>query len=72
VKTRAGAPAADAIPWLLLTARSVGGAGSFAKVTSIQRINTVGGIAPASGCDVHTLGRTARVPYSADYVLFAA
>ena len=72
VKARADAPTADAIPWLLLTARSVGGDGRLAKVTSIQRINTVGGVAPVGGCDASTLGRSARVPYSADYVLFSA
>lgn len=72
VKARADAPAARAVPWLLLNAKSVGGAGRFAKVTSIQRINTVGGVAPAGGCDVTTLGKPARVPYTADYVLFAA
>ena len=35
-----------AIPWLLLTTKSTGPEGSFSKVTSIQRVNTVGGIAP--------------------------
>lgn len=72
VKARADAPATGAIPWLLLTARSVGGAGRYAKVTSIQRINTVGGLAPAGGCDATALGKPARVPYTADYVLFSA
>jgi hypothetical protein len=72
VKARADAPAAGAVPWLLLTTRSVGGSGRLAKVTSIQRVNTVGGVAPTGGCDAGTLGRSARVPYTADYVLFAA
>ncbi len=72
VKARADAPVAGAIPWLLLSARSVGGAGRLAKVTSIQRINTAGGLAPSGGCDTTTLGKPARVPYTADYVLFAA
>lgn len=72
VKARADAPVAGAIPWLLLSAKSVGGAGRLAKVTSIQRINTVGGVAPAGGCDTGTLGKPARVPYTADYVLFSA
>ena len=49
VKERADAPAADAIPWLLLSAKSVGPAGSFSKVTSIQRVNTVGGVSPTAG-----------------------
>jgi Protein of unknown function (DUF3455) len=71
VKARADAPAAGAIPWLLLTTRSDGPDGAFAKVTSIQRVRTVGGVAPASGCTTATIGQGARVPYTADYVLFA-
>src|SRR3954468_23116636 len=43
VRERADAPAAGAIPWLLLSAKSVGPEGSLSKVTSIQRINTAGG-----------------------------
>ena len=72
VKSRADAPQAGAIPWLLLTTKSVGAEGAFAKVTTLQRINTVGGVAPAAGCSATTLGQTARVPYSADYVMYAA
>jgi hypothetical protein len=71
VKARADAPQAGAIPWLLLTTRSVGPAGAFAKVTSIQRISTVGGAAPAAdGCTATSLGKGARVAYTADYMLF--
>ena len=72
VKERADAPQADAIPWLLLTAKSVGPRGSFSAVTSIQRVNTVGGIAPKTGCSKATAGAPARVSYTADYYLFAA
>ncbi len=56
LKERADAPQADAIPWLLLSAKSVGPAGSFSKVTSIQRVNTVGGIAPKTGCSKAAAG----------------
>lgn len=72
VKARADAPRADAIPWLLLSARSVGGPGRFANVTAVQRIHTVGGLAPSRPCDSATLGATERVPYSADYLLYAS
>jgi Protein of unknown function (DUF3455) len=72
VKERADAPAADAIPWLLLGAKSVGPDGSFSKVTSIQRVNTVGGVAPAAGCSQATAGAPARVNYTADYYFFTA
>ena len=72
VKERADAPVADAIPWLLLAAKSVGSEGSFSKVTSIQRVNTVGGIAPTSGCSQATAGTPARIDYTADYYFFTA
>ncbi len=71
VKTRANAPVAGAIPWLLLTAKSTGPEGMFSKVTSIQRVNTVGGVAPAGGCDRGTVGTSVRVPYTADYQFFS-
>ena len=68
VKARADATSADAIPWLLLAARSDGPAGTFSTITSVQRVNTVGGKAPpASSCSAGNRGATARVGYSADY-----
>ena len=70
VAVRADAPRTDAIPWLLLTARSVGPEGSFSKVTSIQRTHTVGGLAPSNGCSSASAGSVARVDYRADYRLF--
>jgi hypothetical protein len=72
VAARADAPRTDAIPWLLLTARSVGPEGAFSKVTSIQRTNTVGGLAPSEGCSAAAAGAIARVDYRADYRLFTA
>jgi hypothetical protein len=73
VKTRADAPAAGAIPWLLLSTRSDAGAGRFTNVTSIQRINTGSGVAPADGCSqAADAGKPVRVPYTADYVFFTA
>ncbi len=72
VKERADAPVADAIPWLLLTAKSVGSEGSFSKVTSIQRVNTVGGVAPKAGCSQAAAGTSARSNYTADYYFFTA
>jgi hypothetical protein len=70
VKQRADAPAPGAIPWLLLATKSVGSEGAFSKVTSIQRVATVGGVAPAGSCAQP--GAQARVPYTADYYLFSA
>ena len=68
VAARADAPVAGAIPWLLLAARSTGGAGRLAPVTHIRRVHTVGGMAPASGCDASAIGQQARVSYTADYL----
>jgi Protein of unknown function (DUF3455) len=64
-------PDAESIPWLLVKVVSHAGEGVLARVTSIQRINTTGGKAPASGCDAGHAGQEVRVPYSADYLFFA-
>src|SRR3954452_3278163 len=58
-----------AIPWLLLKAASTA-PGPFGdklvKTTFIQRVNTVGGLAPAAAtCTAATAGQTAEVPYTA-------
>jgi hypothetical protein len=63
-------PDATAIPWLLLKSKSNAGAGVFTQTQSIQRVNTVGGKAPASGCDQAAVGKEARVPYTADYFFY--
>ena len=64
-------PDADSIPWLLVTVVSHNGEGVLARVTSIQRLNTKGGKAPASGCDAAHVGQEARAAYSADYLFYA-
>jgi hypothetical protein len=73
VKARVDAPDAGAIPWLLLETRNVGkGTGLFARVTSVQRVATVGGLPPAAaGCTSATIGQKARVDYKAEYVMYA-
>jgi Protein of unknown function (DUF3455) len=73
LKSRADAPTAGAIPWLLLATTSTGGAGKMAGVSSIQRVNTTGGVAPGGGCmSKDDVGKLARVPYTADYVFLVA
>jgi len=67
----APSPNADSIPWLLVTVVSRSGEGVLTHVTSIQRINTKGGKAPASGCDSAHAEQEHRSAYSADYVFFA-
>jgi len=72
-KAVANAPSPDpeSIPWLLVSVVSHNGEGVLARVTSIQRINTKGGKAAASGCDAAHVNQESRIPYSADYVFFA-
>jgi hypothetical protein len=64
-------PDADSIPWLLVNVVSHEGTGVLSRTTSIQRLNTKGGKAPASGCDSVRAGQEVRVPYSADYLFYA-
>ena len=67
-------PDPSSIPWLLLRAVSHAGdpEGTMANVTFIQRLSTVGGKAPASGCDATTIGTSARVDYTATYYFYTA
>ena len=71
VKARADAPRNGAIPWLLLAAKSVGGEGTFSRITAVQRLNTSGGVPPDSGCTQTAAGSIVRVPYTADYYFLA-
>ena len=64
-------PDADSIPWLLVTILTREGSGVLSQVTTIQRLNTKGGKAPASGCDASHADQEARVPYSAEYRFYA-
>src|SRR6266487_4823787 len=56
-----------AIAWLRLSAASTT-PGRLGNTTFIQRIATVGGLAPpAAECNATTAGAVAEVPYTADY-----
>jgi len=63
-----------AVPWLLLSAATTpapGGGGLLADTTFVQRLLTVGGVAPAaSTCAAGNVGATAEVPYTAEYVFW--
>ena len=63
-------PDPTAIPWLLLHAVSTSQSGLLSRVHYIQRLSTVGGLAPTSTCDPSTVGRTAGVDYRATYYFF--
>lgn len=58
---------ASAIPWLLLQATSNSDKGRMSDVSFIQRLDTVGGLAPAAGCDAEHVGELADVEYTATY-----
>jgi len=69
--------APGAIPWLLLekvgTADGTTGGSLLSQTTFIHRVNTQGGVAPATGCtNAAQLGAIALVPYSTDYFFYRA
>jgi hypothetical protein len=63
---------ASAIPWLILSAvpTDTVGPGIFARTTYVQRVNTTGGLAPAT--PPTALGQEARVAYTAEYFFYRA
>ena len=67
--------AKDAIAWVLLSRAGVlegsGNGDNLAAATFVQRVNTVGGLAPSIGCNSpDDIKKTAIVPYEADYVFY--
>ncbi len=67
--------APDAIPWLLIAPpgpdTEPAGHGRLIGTTFVQRVNTEGGLAPATGCATPSdLGKRVFVPYEADYVFW--
>jgi len=58
------------MPWELLGAMPTGEDGMFAGVTTIQRVNTRGGAAPASACDDTHVGEQASSAFTADYYFY--
>jgi hypothetical protein len=65
----------NSVPWLLLetkgTVEGPGGGDTLTRTTFIQRVNTLGGLAPSTGCSAAAdVGKKAFVPYEADYFFF--
>ena len=67
----------DSITWVLLNVKDTGtrigptGGDRLTKTTFIQRIRTLGGLAPSTGClSSLDLGHQEFVPYRSDYVFF--
>ena len=72
VRAKASSPDPTAIDWLLLSAKSANGAGLLGSVSYVQRVNTIGGRAPASGCSGANAGEETRIPYSAEYDFYTS
>lgn len=70
VKVRDDGPDVNAIPWLLLSAKSTSGAGVLGQVATIQRVQTVGGKAPVTSCAEEYGGKQVGVPYNAAYYFY--
>lgn len=62
------APKPTDLRWLLMTTRSFG-KGAFENVTHVQRVNTSGGMPPAS-CDPAHAGRILRIDFTSDFVFY--
>jgi hypothetical protein len=65
----------DAIAWVKLqvVGRRLGptGGNALSGATFVQRVNTKGGLAPTTGCEVLSdVGHKAFMPYSADYFFY--
>ena len=60
------------IPMQLVQANPATGSGAMTGITYIQRVNTVGGVAPALPCDATKAGSKHLVKYQADYVFYKA
>ena len=76
-KATGTAPVPDTIPWLRLEVvgaeRGPTGGGMLIQAKYIHRLNTTGGVMPATGCSTaEDLGRAALVPYTADYFFYKA
>ena len=70
VKARDDGPDPNAIPWLLLTAKSKSGIGVMTRTASVQRLQTSGGNTPKEACTQAQDGKEARVPYKALYYFY--
>jgi hypothetical protein len=64
-------PDAGSIQWLLVSVVSHSGQGLLTNVTTIQRVHTHGGKAPADGCDASHSNTETKSGYTADYYFYA-
>jgi hypothetical protein len=64
------APGTGNIPLQLVQANQASSGGAMSDVTYIQRLNTVGGVAPSTPCGPANVGARQQVKYQADYVFY--
>ena len=69
VISKVPSPKADAVPWVLLSAKATGSSGTLSSAKYIVRQDTTGGLEPAAGA-CKAAGTVERVPYTATYVFF--
>lgn len=69
VRASAAAPGPDDLPWEVI-AREGPATGAFTQVTSVQQVETRGGLPPTTACDESVLGRQAQSPFQARQVLY--
>lgn len=67
---RAAQASPGALPWTFAQAAPIGETGLFANVSSMQRVNTRGGLPPAAGCNADNDGAESRVAFNADYYFY--
>lgn len=58
------------IPLQLVKANPTTGSGAMNNITFVQRVATVGGVAPTSECSTATKGAKEIVKYQADYIFY--
>ena len=58
------------IPTQLVKTNPAMGTGSMTGVSYIQRVNTIGGVAPMSACGMANMGNKEMVKYQADYIFY--
>ncbi len=72
LSAKVDSPQSDSIPWLLLSTKSREGHGILSPINWIQRLNTVGGKAPVTGCNEAHHTQEAQVPYAATYYFYGS
>ncbi len=66
----APSPNAGSIPLQLVQTSPAMGNGAMTGVSYIQRLNTMGGVAPMDACGAGSVGTKKTVKYQADYVFY--